>query len=419
MKYLFMIISSLLLAGCSTMFPHPASLLEHPSLPAWEQSLKERIDRDLPKQAEIVAPRNQAVSRLYELVDLDQNGKDEAITFYRSEQDGRFTIHLLVHERQGEKWRLVTRQTVADGRAIDRLEVVSDAQHKQNHLVIGITSYGENTLYIIEQLLSKQRDVTKVDRYDRLSVNDLNQDRERDMVLLQKGSPSRLIYYKDILSEKRQETTLATKDGDLFAEHDLFEVDTINAARNKGLIVSYTRDAKMHIALFRLANDTLEQVRFGQVDEIVEPMYTFPKDVDQDGIVEFGHQYTPGGSEGREGEPKPRITAYYTWNGSDNPPFLESGFELREEQYIDQEYNFVMRFPANWATRETIEKRENRVRFINRDTKQVDFELEIIPKNQYIASDQKRKIKEGIDYVYVIDATKDYEMFVNRVTLVE
>ncbi|HBF58657.1 MAG TPA: hypothetical protein DDW40_05085, partial [Exiguobacterium sp.] len=300
-----------------------------------------------------------------------------------------------------------------------RLEVVSDAQHKQNHLVIGITSYGENTLYIIEQLLSKQRDVTKVDRYDRLSVNDLNQDRERDMVLLQKGSPSRLIYYKDILSEKRQETTLATKDGDLFAEHDLFEVDTINAARNKGLIVSYTRDAKMHIALFRLANDTLEQVRFGQVDEIVEPMYTFPKDVDQDGIVEFGHQYTPGGSEGREGEPKPRITAYYTWNGSDNPPFLESGFELREEQYIDQEYNFVMRFPANWATRETIEKRENRVRFINRDTKQVDFELEIIPKNQYIASDQKRKIKEGIDYVYVIDATKDYEMFVNRVTLVE
>jgi hypothetical protein len=163
----------------------------------------------------------------------------------------------------------------------------------------------------------------------------------------------------------------------------------------------------------------LEQVRFGQVDEIVEPMYTIPKDVDQNGIVEFGHQYTPGGSEGREGEPKPRITAYYTWNGSDNPPFLESGFELREEQYIDQEYNFVMRFPANWATRETIEKRENRVRFINRDTKQVDFELEIIPKNQYIASDQKRKIKEGIDYVYVIDATKDYEMFVNRVTLVE
>ena len=114
------------------MFPHPASLLEHPSLPAWEQSLKERIDRDLPKQAEIVAPRNQAVSRLYELVDLDRNGKDEAITFYRSEQDGRFTIHLLVHERQGEEWRLVTRQTVADGRAIDRLEVVSDARHKQN-----------------------------------------------------------------------------------------------------------------------------------------------------------------------------------------------------------------------------------------------------------------------------------------------
>jgi hypothetical protein len=225
MKYLFMIISSLLLAGCRTMFPHPASLLQHPSLPAWEQSLKERIDRDLPKQAEIVAPRNQAVSRLYELVDLYRNGKDEAITFYRSEQDGRFTIHLLVHERQGEKWRLVTRQTVTDGGAIDRLEVVSDAQHKQIHLVIGITSYGENTLYIIEQLLSKQRDVTKVDRYDRLSVDDLNQVRERDMVLLQKGSPSRLIYYKDILSKKRQETTLATKDGDLFAEHDLFEVD--------------------------------------------------------------------------------------------------------------------------------------------------------------------------------------------------
>lgn len=420
MKYVVIFLSTLYLAGCGLTFPHPASLLEHPALPEWEKSLKTRIDADLPAQAEIVAPRNQSFSKLYELIDLDRDGQEEAVTFYRINQDGAFQIHLLVHERMQKKWVLRVSQPIAAGRSIDQLHIIPNSSKTMNQLVIGITSLEKNTVYVLKDLLKSSMRVTEVDTYDRLTIADLNQDKRQDMLLLKTGQPTELVYYEEALTPSvRQAISLPIREGDLFADHDLFEVDIINAAKEKGLLVSFTRDAAMHLMLVQLDQAKLNQVNFDQITEIIEPMYTFPKDVDQDGVVEFAHQYTPEGSVGRTAEDKPRITAYYAWNGANVQPFLESGFELREEQYIDLEYNFVMRFPANWVTRETIEKKDNRVRFINRETGMIDFELEIIPKNQYIASQQKKKIKEGIDYVYVIDANQAYDEYAANVALVE
>ncbi|AFS71783.1 Hypothetical protein Eab7_2698 [Exiguobacterium antarcticum B7] len=420
MKYFVIFLSTLYLAGCGLTLPHPASLLEHPALPEWEKSLKTKIDEDLPAQAEIVAPRNQSISRLYELIDLNRDGREEAVTFYRMQDQGTFQIKLLVHERMKKKWVLRVSQPIATGRSIDQLHVILDESQKSNQLMIGVTSLEKNTVYLLKDLMKSSIDVTKIDTYDRLTIADLNQDQRQDMVLLKKGQSTELVYYEEALTPAvRQTTLLPIREGDLFADHDLFEIDTINAAKKKGLLVSFTRDATMHLLVFQLDQTKLTPVDFAGTSEIIEPMYTFPKDVDQDGIVEFAHQYTPKGSIGRSMEEKPQITAYYAWNGASVQPFLESGFELREEQYIDLEYNFVMRFPANWATRETIEKKDNRVRFINRETGTIDFELEIIPKNQYIASHQKKKIKEGIDYVYVITANQSYEKYATNVALVE
>ncbi len=420
MKYFVIFLSTLYLAGCGLTLPHPASLLEHPALPEWEKSLKTKIETDLPTEAEIVAPRNQSISRLYELIDLNRDGRDEAITFYRIEQRGTFQIKVLVHERLKKKWILRVSQPIATGRSIDQLHVILDKSKKVNQLMIGVTSLEENTVYLLKDLMKPSINTTKIDTYDRLTIADLNQDRRQDMVLLKKGRTTELVYYEEALNPtNRQNVTLPVKEGDLFADHDLFEIDTVNPAKKKGIFVSFTREAKMHLLVFQLERARLTSVRWGETSEIVEPMYTFPKDVDQDGVIEFAHQYTPEGSIGRVAEEKPRITAYYAWNGSDVEPFLESGFELREEQYIDLEYNFVMRFPANWATRETIEKKDNRVRFINRETGTIDFELEIIPKTQYIASHRKKKIKEGIDYVYVISTNQSYEEYAANVALVE
>lgn len=420
MKYVVLIISTLYLAGCGLTLPHPATLLEHPALPKWETALKEKIDHDLPKQAEIIAPRNQSISRLYELIDLNQDGHQEAVTFYRKEVEGTFQIYLLVHVRNEDSWSLKVRRPIAEGKAIDQLHVVSNQTKTSNQLVIGIEDLNTNTVYVLKDLLRSSAKIRKVDTYDRVAIADLNQDQKQDLLLLKKGRPAQVVYYKDVSDlSVRQATTLSTKDGDLFADHDLFEVDAVDVSKTNGLLISFTRDAAMHVLMLRLEQGKLMQHTFGGQTEIVEPMYTYPKDVDQDGVIEFAHQYTPKGSSGRSDEEKPRITAYYTWNGLDVAPFLESGFELREEQYIDLEYNFVMRFPARWATRETIEKKDNRVRFINQETNEIDFELEIIPKSQYIANQQKKRIKEGVDYVYVIDTTKSYEEYAANVTLVE
>ncbi|WP_214805281.1 MULTISPECIES: hypothetical protein [unclassified Exiguobacterium] len=420
MRYVAIILSTLYLAGCGLSLPHPATLLQHPALPKWETALKEKIEHDLPERAEIIAPRNQSISRLYELIDLNQDGHQEAVTFYRTEVNGDFQIHLLVHERKQESWSLKVRRPIAEGKTIDQLHVVLNPMKTSNQLVIGISNLETNTVYLLKNLLQPTADITKVDTYDRVTIADLNQDQQQDMLLLKKGRPAKVMYYKDVLNPSdRQAMSLTTKEGDLFADHDLFEVDSIDVSKKRGLLISFTRDAAMHVALFQLDEGRLVQHTFGNQTEIIEPMYTYPKDVDKDGIVEFAHQYTPKNSSGPIGEDKPRITAYYTWNGLDVSPFLESGFELREEQYIDLEYNFVMRFPARWATRETIDKKDNRIRFINQETNGIDFEIEVIPKNQYIASPQKKKIKEGIDYVYVVNVTKSYEEYAANVTLVE
>ncbi len=420
MKYFVIFLSTLYLAGCGLTLPHPASLLEHPALPEWEKSLKTKIETDLPAQAEIVAPRNQSISRLYELIDLNRDGRDEAVTFYRMEQKGTLRIHFLVHERSNKKWKLRVDRPIASGRSIDQLHVITNDSKTLNHLMIGVTSLEKNTVYLVKDVMKSSIQITQIDTYNRLTIADLNQDQHPDMVLLKKGQPAELVYYEEVLNPQiRQSLSLPIKEGDLFADHDLFEIDTINAAKEKGMLVSFTRDAKMHLLVFQLNQAQLEPIRLGEAAEIIEPMYTFPKDVNQDGVIEFAHQYTPERSIGRIAEEKPKITAYYAWNGADVQPFLESGFELREEQYIDLEYNFVMRFPASWATRETIEKKDNRVRFINRETGTIDFELEIIPKTQYIASHRKKKIKEGIDYVYVITTNQAYEKYAANVALVE
>ncbi|WP_114571988.1 hypothetical protein [Exiguobacterium flavidum] len=419
MRYMLVGIAAILfLSGCSTVLPHPAELLEHPSLPKRERSLKERITADLPKKAEIVAPERQHISRLYESIDLNGDGEREAVAFYREVGKGDFSIGLLVYEMEDGRWKMRERRSVGSGESLDQVNFIPHGKDGHVDILVGIRKQEDSTLYSISGVL-KKIDISMIDTYRRLVVEDLDQDGNKDIAVLQEGRPYRIILHERSGDRwGRQEVKLDSRESDLFADSDLFEATGVDASRTPGLLVSYTRAAQMHLAVFRMTRGKLVPQSFGKQRKLVEPMYTFPKDVDRNGTIEYGHQYTPDGSEGNDGE-LPRITAYYTWSGKTVEPFFESGWELQQEHYIDLEYNFVMRFPAQWMTRETIKKKENRIRFVNRETGQTDFALEVIPKDSYVAVSGKRKIKEGTDYVYVIDAKKPYENYAANVALVE
>ena len=156
-KYLscLLIGMTFLLSGCSFNMATPESLITAPLSTQEQVQQRQMITSFLENEEVLITPTNQQMSRAYLFEDLDNDGKDEIVAFYRS-KESNFVLGFMILRQSAGEWNL-QHKIVAYGTDIDYFEVTDLDAQPGNELLFGVnTGYGSLKELNVYQLYNEQ-----------------------------------------------------------------------------------------------------------------------------------------------------------------------------------------------------------------------------------------------------------------------
>lgn len=157
---------ALLLAGCSFNMATPESLITAPLSTQEQVQQRQMITSFLDNEEVLITPTNQQLSRAYLFEDLDDDGEDEIVAFYRN-KERNFVLGFMILRQSAGEWSL-QHKVVAYGTDIDYFEVTNLDTHPGNELLFGVkTGYGSLKELNVYQMYNEQViEVTKEEPLD-------------------------------------------------------------------------------------------------------------------------------------------------------------------------------------------------------------------------------------------------------------
>lgn len=376
-KYTFrlggLLFLSLIASGCGNM-KTPSDLLQAPSQGSSDGNLTGIVRSFLPPNAHLTVPVQSESGSAIQLQDLDQDGQDELLAFYKTDKTD-YEINTLLLSQQDGKWsKLATLTGVGS-----ELHYVSFADVTADGAADLLLGYGggEGLTRELAVYSLKGGTLTELIKqpYDQLLVGDLTGEGATDIAVLQG------IYTTDTLRETHLQL-LRLKGGtaemlsDQKLDGNVIEARFTKASPARNAIVidaavgahaaytslliwengqftdilateDYQRAAlaagkNLILAPPASAPDTL----LGSNSLAVKDYPVASQDVNGDGITEIGFLVAPAGTEGFAPLATPFITKYYQWDG-------QSGLSLVQEQFDRWGFNF--RLPKSWAGQTVLE----------------------------------------------------------------
>lgn len=185
----------LLAAGCSFRFTaSPDDLYSLPQMPSQYKELKNRIEKLRQEGAEYASPVSGANVQTVQMVDLDGDGKEEALVFMRnSEQSDSLAIYIF--KARGSTYRQMS-VIRGSGTAIYSIAYSDLNQDGYLELIIGWktgTDLQSLSVYSIQD--KKPHELLHIASYVRYAIADLNQDKLQELVVLRSDSDGGLADY--------------------------------------------------------------------------------------------------------------------------------------------------------------------------------------------------------------------------------
>ncbi|MDO3412867.1 VCBS repeat-containing protein [Saccharibacillus sp. CPCC 101409] len=361
----------LALTGCSDTLslPDPTSLIRPPRLAADKEVLKNAIDVKLPAGAtEVRTLGSEDTSTIHD-IDLDGDGVNEAVVFYKSPDAS--VVKGMILQKQGNTW--VNTLTVdGEGPVLDKLEfrdVTGDG-----HLDI-VAGYGleenapnsfNNSLVIYSYTgTTVSSPIVKVP-YAEFGVADFNGDGKEELALINfdanTGTEIKVYQYRENSLQELSSLTLPNK---TLTSYYNVAAGKVSEAVN-GLVLDMTIGTSSYTQLVVMKNDMLESV-LGE-DAAFKDGLVKSEDVNGDGIIEIGTLRKPyGWSYFEHKEDVPLLTIYSRWDG-------ENGLKQVREQYRDAAGRYVLPpFPAELqgnVTLDTVSIVDKYLKFVRIDTRE-------------------------------------------------
>lgn len=177
-----------LTAGCSFRFTvSPDELYSLPQVPSQYKELKSRIENLRRNGAEYASPVSGSNVQTVQMVDLDGDGKEEALVFLRnSEQSDALSIYIFKERGSTYKQMAVIR---GSGTAIYSIAYSDLNQDGYMELIIGWkTGTDLQSLSVYSLRGEKPHELLHIAAYVRYAVADLNQDKMQELVVLHSDS---------------------------------------------------------------------------------------------------------------------------------------------------------------------------------------------------------------------------------------
>lgn len=144
------ILSMWLFSGCSFNLVTPESLIEAPQSTQEQVQQRQMITSFLNHEEILVTPTGTTTNRAYVMEDLNNDGVDEIIAFYRN-KDSNFILGFMILSQNDGAWEL-SHKVVAYGTGIDYFQVTDLDRQGSLDLLFGVqTGFGSvKELYIYQ-----------------------------------------------------------------------------------------------------------------------------------------------------------------------------------------------------------------------------------------------------------------------------
>lgn len=377
----FALLASITLTGCNPATP--SKLIKPPQLEITQAQVQQAIEQFLPKEAKLTMPLHPTKASTFEQVDLNGDGSDEIVAYYKKGQNN-FELGALVLEKTAEQWNLL--ENIENlGQNIDYANFLDITGDKIPEMLIGWSGDDNKvinkdlTIYTCQNKKIKQLAQTP---YIDLSAEDLDGDNKTDLALIYKDNdkeiPTAVVQLYQYVHGKFQQTA-----DPIEFEGYADKITIGNATQDRlGIFVDMVIGAhSAYTQLLILENGQLNTV-FTQEDDfpITYKPYPLPTtDIDEDGIIEIGIKNAPPGTEDMAMYEMPWIESWYKWDGKDGlVPVINSYADYGEE------YRFEI--PQKWHDKYTIRRVAG------------DDELQSVVFH-YIGQDKKLTKLLSIDYV--------------------
>ena len=185
---LFLFVTLFALTGCAhapSFTLNPQELYALPKLPAKYTELNGLLSEILNGGAEYAAPTSGSNIQSVQLIDLNGDGREEAVAFFRNPADEK-PLKIYIFSVEGDSYRLATR-IEGSGAAIYSINYVDMDNDGRMEIAVGWKAAAE--LQVLEIYASDQQETRPIVRTDYVKylTFDLNGDGQQELLVLRAG----------------------------------------------------------------------------------------------------------------------------------------------------------------------------------------------------------------------------------------
>lgn len=412
---------AMLLGGCE--MKSGEELMKAPRLTGEQEVISRAIKAQIPNNAKMVSPMSGENKNAIQFCDLDNDGEDEVVVFYK-EEDMQKPVTVKVLDRGGQQWESVY-EIAGNGSEVDRIYYADITGDRKKELIIGWRLFDQTNKGVSIYKIGNNKKEIFGASYNEMVMTDFNQDEVQELCIIQPRTGTAMQdivlyrYQKDGVSEVSRMPINMGTDGRF--SNVIF--GNINA-NQRGVFLDLLVGDKIYTKVFGMENDLFQSLfETGEDTTQLRDVHEKCQDINSDGIVEIPIVRPMLSYENVDSIVAENVVGWNIWQDGTLQE-VEKSFN----NYIDG-YFFI--YPAAWKNEEITVNRqsnqgENKIEFLMK----VGFDYKpVLTIYSYYVKDLKSTDLEGkteiartLNNVYAVSATDltgvDFEAIKNNFKII-
>lgn len=336
----------LLLSGC-VPGPSDETLYRLPKLPAEYESLETLIDAQLAGGAEYAAPTSGSNLQSVQMVDLDGDGEEEAVAFFRRPNDER-PMKVYVFRAHGDSYEqfCVIEGTSSSIYSINYVDLNGDGWRE---ILTGSRSDLDVQNLGVWSLESGAPQQLLLTGYSRYAARDMDGDGRQDLIVLRSDEESYAVadYYAWNGTELALRSSLRLSS--TVAELSRLTYGNLSGGESALFITAVTQDAAAITDILTVDGGVLRSVRSGE-GKAFHFLELYPSDINADGVTEV-----PEPMPFAQADAESAVYYRVCWRQYD----AGGESKLLRETYHDTQAGWSLLLPGDWGENVTVSRGSN------------------------------------------------------------